>query len=91
MEKLKESLNINYLCSNCSNFKVECFSCKKLASFIPKKEEDEEKMNLFVESKRTRSALKKFTEAPYQNNTATSEVVKCSIFNCPKYYHFACA
>lgn len=36
VEKLKEIINIKYVCPDCASFKAICFSCKKKGSYFPR-------------------------------------------------------
>jgi hypothetical protein len=35
-EKLKEMINIKYVCPDCMSFRATCFQCKKVGSYFPR-------------------------------------------------------
>ena len=102
-EKLKRTMNSDYICNDCQKNVAMCFKCKKKGKFYPElsSSKSKSKAKPIIEREETIKSESgdektEVTEAESTISTKPepsgkfNELLKCSTANCNKFFHLSC-
>lgn len=103
-EKLKKSMNLEYICGDCTKNVAMCFKCKKKGKFYPElsSSKSKSKAKPVVEKEESLVSENDGDDGTEAESTSSAkpekaeptekfnELIKCSTANCNKFYHHAC-
>jgi len=102
-DKLKKSINLDFICSDCQKNIALCFKCKKKGKFYPELSSSKSKAknkptvekdeSMASENGDDKTEVESINSGKQEKTDAGgkfNELIKCSTANCNKFYHLNC-